>query len=539
MRSIPKILALAALAISPAHADTTVTVKTSLPWVGYMNVFNLPADGGGFVFGSNWGTADLCATFSGSQLTLSPNKINPPSGQADSFWYKPNGTGNKTMDANLYVQVDGGPTTVGALSGQNVTFTGTVNAKTLTAPYTSVAFIKDFAPDYSSSNTITAPLVSGGSFSITLATNPGVGRHVQYGFETIGPNVWAADAGPFGNVTISATGAVPGNPNVKVDPAAAWQGYMNITDPNNNNEYVTGGTWPTKDLAAVFSGPSLTLRPNSIDDASYYDSGVGNKTMEANMYVETRPGLLSGQTVNFSGTVASNSLSATHTTIAFIKDYTADYSSSVSQTVTLAPGPFSLSLPTIADPTRHIQYGFQVVGAPVPIESISSFGSVQINTDLTNSYATWLSGFDFSAFTNPNLAQSGDPDGDRQNNFAEFALNSDPTNAASSGKINSQVGTVGASNAMLMTLPIFNGASFSGTTAKSATIGQIAYTIEGSNSLSVFDQAVSEVIPAVDGGLPPVSSGWNYRTFRLNGAVGGASSRGPTGFLRARTAPAP
>jgi len=29
------------------------------------------------------------------------------------------------------------------------------------------------------------------------------GRHVQYGFETIGPDVWATDAGPYGNVQIT------------------------------------------------------------------------------------------------------------------------------------------------------------------------------------------------------------------------------------------------------------------------------------------------------------------------------------------------
>ena len=289
----------------------------------------------------------------------------------------------------------------------------------------------------------------------------------------------------------------------------------------------------------MFSGPTLTLRPNSIDEPTYYDGGVGNKTMEANMYVETLKGTLSGQTVNFSGTVAANTLSGTHTTLAFIKDFAPDYSSNVSSTVPLTAGNFSITLITDPDPNRHIQYGFQVVGPPVPLANIGLFGSVQINTNMINSYAAWLAGFDFFNFTSPNLTGSGDPDGDGLNNYTEFALNSDPTSSAPSGKVRSEVATVGADNAMLLTLPVFNGASFSGSPAETATIGQLNYTIEGSNGLAAFDQPVSEVSPAMATGLPTLGSGWNYRTFRLDGAVGGATPRGPTGFLRARTAPAP
>ena len=542
MRSIASTLALCALFVSAANADTTVLVKSTAPWQGYMNVSNLPADGGAYQFGSGWGPGDLNSSFSGTTLTLSPNTI----GDTNEYWYKnttglatapnfggPGQAGNKIMDASLYVQ-----TPDGSLSGQTLTFSGNVSANTLTSAHTSVAFIKDFAPDYSSFNLISVPL-NPGPFSISLALVNDPFRHVQYGFETIGVNVWSTDVAPFGSVKIDLVNVAPGNPNVKVDPAAAWQGYMNVFDPSNSGAYVFGSPWATKDLAAQFTGPSLTLRPNSIDDANYYDSGVGNKTMEANLYVETLPGRLSGQTVNFSGTVTSNTLSSTHTTIAYIKDFAPDYSSVVVQSVPLTAGAFNVSLATIANPTRHIQYGFQVVGPPVPPEELASFGSVQITTDLTASYTTWLSGFDFTAFTNPDLTKSGDPDGDGRNNFAEFALNSDPTNPASSGKVNSQVGSVGADNAMLLTLPVFNGATFAGAAAKTATIGQISYTIEGSNSLTLFNQPVSEVVPAVSEGLPAVGSGWSYRTFRLDGNVGGASPRGPVGFLRARTAPNP
>jgi hypothetical protein len=198
-----------------SNADTTLTVDPGASWLGFMNVFELPSNGGGYVFGSPWGVADLSASFSGSVLTLAPNSINDPS----SFWYTPSGgpgaAGNKTMDANMYVE------STGPLAGQNVTFTGIVLGNTLVNPYTSVAFIKDFAPDYSSFNLVTTPLVNG-VFSITLGTVNDPARHIQYGFETIGPNVWVTDLASKGLVQIT---AVP-EPTSAVLLAAAAAGVL-------------------------------------------------------------------------------------------------------------------------------------------------------------------------------------------------------------------------------------------------------------------------------------------------------------------------
>lgn len=194
---------------TPSLADVTVTVDPGATWSGFMNVFDVGGPGyglagaGGYVFGSGWGTADLNASFAGPVLTLSPNTIGDP----NPFWYTPSGMpgaiGNKIMDANMYVEP------IGSLPGENVTFSGLVLSNTLALGpvdaagrgWTSVAFIKDFAPDFSSFNTITVPL-SPGPFSITLATINDPARHVQYGFETIGPDVWFTDVGPYGNIQL-------------------------------------------------------------------------------------------------------------------------------------------------------------------------------------------------------------------------------------------------------------------------------------------------------------------------------------------------
>lgn len=195
-------LSVACLVALPTLA-VNITVDPSAPWQGFMNVFETPQHGGGFVFSSSWGTADLVATFSGNVLTLAPNTVNDTS----SFWYSPAGgpgsVGNKTMDANMYVEQ------TGTLAGQSVTFAGNVLSNTLVGStnqlgngWTSVAFIKDFAPDFSSSVSVTAPLVNG-QFSINLNTINDPARHVQYGFETIGPDVWSTDVGPFGSIQIA------------------------------------------------------------------------------------------------------------------------------------------------------------------------------------------------------------------------------------------------------------------------------------------------------------------------------------------------
>jgi hypothetical protein len=196
-------LVAACLVTLPA-LGVNITVDPAASWLGFMNVSETPQHGGGFVFASSWGTQDLVATFSGNVLTLAPNTVNDTS----NFWYTPSGgpgsVGNKIMDANMYQEK------TGTLNGQSVTFEGNVLSNTLVGHvnqdgngWTSVAFIKDFAPDYSSNVSVTAPLVNG-QFSISLNTVNDPTRHVQYGFETIGPDVWATDVAPYGSIQITA-----------------------------------------------------------------------------------------------------------------------------------------------------------------------------------------------------------------------------------------------------------------------------------------------------------------------------------------------
>ena len=105
-------------------AAVTVGVDSGATWLGFMNVFNLPADGGAFAFNGSWGTADLNASFAGPLLTLTPNTSIDRDVPADPFWWKGDGSANKNMFASMYVQDN-------TLAGQTVTFTGRVLANSL------------------------------------------------------------------------------------------------------------------------------------------------------------------------------------------------------------------------------------------------------------------------------------------------------------------------------------------------------------------------------------------------------------------------
>lgn len=201
MKSIIKNLILGSLGlftlfggVIQGNSQTTLILDPHQTWIGYVNVFDLPSNGGGYEFGSSWGTGALTAYYDVATppyntLTLiaNTNTYNP----TDPYWVNPDGSGNKNVDASYYVQNDN-------LEGQTLTFSGVCLTNTLASPYTTTVFIKEFNGSYGVINFVVATPVGGQPFSITLST--GSGSHVQYGFETIGPDANPATVYSLGDV---------------------------------------------------------------------------------------------------------------------------------------------------------------------------------------------------------------------------------------------------------------------------------------------------------------------------------------------------
>jgi len=193
----------AMLGASAAQAVVVGAGNSGTSWLAYMNVSELPSNGGAFVFGNSWGIADLNTSFNdgAETMTFSPNTIGDP----NPFWYTPAGgpgaAGNKIMEANAYYE------STGLYNGQTVTFEGTVLSNTFTAAHSAIIFVKDFAPDYSSVVTSQIALTAG-AFSVSLNTINDPARHIQWGIQVTGVNVWFTDTAPFGTAVIS-TAAIP------------------------------------------------------------------------------------------------------------------------------------------------------------------------------------------------------------------------------------------------------------------------------------------------------------------------------------------
>lgn len=174
-----------------------VTIDSSKLINGFMNVFELNNT---YVFSSGWGVSDLNATFPDSTtVNFTPNTIGDP----NAFWYTPSGqpgaSGNKNMEANLYAQFADGE-----VSGKLVNFKGDVTGYTLQPGWSFKAFIRDFAPDYSSVVEVSTPITSTGTFDLGAVISADPTRHQQYGLQMYGPCVWATDIASKGSVTVSA-----------------------------------------------------------------------------------------------------------------------------------------------------------------------------------------------------------------------------------------------------------------------------------------------------------------------------------------------
>ena len=177
-----------------AQAAVQVGVDPQKDWQGFMNWFDLPADGGALRGQSFWPVADLGAQFSGASLTLTPNTSIDRDLPDSSDWWKPGGSSNRFMSANLFVVDD-------LLAQQRIVFSGLVSSHTLAPDYSTRAFIRAFNADFSVVLTSVEVVLAGaGAFQVSYDSLPG-DVHIEYGFDTRGPNARIGDS--LGSVVVA------------------------------------------------------------------------------------------------------------------------------------------------------------------------------------------------------------------------------------------------------------------------------------------------------------------------------------------------
>jgi hypothetical protein len=158
---------------------------------------------------------------------------------------------------------------------------------------------------------------------------------------------------------------------------------------------------------------------------------------------------------------------------------------------------------------------------------------IQLKVVAAAPFDTWINSF--AALVNPaDRTKDANPDGDTLNNFGEFALDGDPTNGASDGKIVGKIAPVGGVDALTLTFPVRSGAVVDpgdppgGELVLEQAADGVVYTVQASDDLATTPLEVTEVVgadaAAIQAGLPGLHAGWVYRTFRSPGSVAGDSS---------------
>lgn len=230
-----------------------------------------------------------------------------------------------------------------------------------------------------------------------------------------------------------------------------------------------------------------------------------------------------------SGKITAGELDITNATVTYNITGTPDDPVYVLATYTTLTGSTFLSVPT--PPTGYtLNYAYEG-------------NKIALVSDVTP-YDTWAIA---KGLTSGNNAKNLDPDNDGKNNLYEFAFDGDPLSGTNDGKIVGKVASVGGSQVLTLTLPVRGTVTptitptFSPSSGDqlSALIDEIYYRVEGDETLTPFADTITEVTGTdatnIQAGLPALSTGWIYRTFRAPGTT----TTVPKAFLRAKISETP
>lgn len=403
---------------------------------------------------------------------------------------------SETAGARTLTIKDGGTKTLSAANTftGGVTVTGGTTAPMATAENPAILRLENSAALGTGTKTITTATGTAGTFGVELAGGITIPASVS----------WTISNNTNGIRSVSGANVVQGTLNLASgagDTNLAVDAGSTLTMSGNMSASGTGGRILI--LSGAGDGSVGGVIANGATMASVTKNGTGTWTLGGlNTYT--------GNTIVTAGklVISQNNTLANTSTVNIGANGVLQLDHAGSDTV----GTLILDGVTQAGGT----YGAGNSGGRIT-------GTGTITVIDSDPFTPWINGFTFEA--SADKTKNGDPDGDGLSNLLEFAFDGNPASATSTGKIVTKLDA----DHLTLTLPVRSGAVFSGTgPLTSAAIGDLIYRIDGSAALSGFTAGVEETT-ALSAGLPALSTGWTYRTFRLTAPVSSA----PKGFLRA------
>jgi len=285
MKKIITLVSLLIVTTSQSFAQNDVESFAADNWIAYMNVFDLPQNGGAYQFGSPWALPDVKSTpdITSNTVTLQPNFNTYAANPTDPFWVdQTTFQGNKEMEALTFVEPGA------SYNGVDLTFHGRVLSHTLDTNYQAKFFIKalDSTNGYSDAlnGTKVFDLPTSGNFtvSVTAAQIPS-GLIVQYGYIITGRNANPLNEATLGSVVIGAENVGINELNdvsISLTPNPA-NDVLTITSDNAIENYEIFNVSGQSVLAGT-NGTSIDI--SSLESGTYLvrvtsDNGIATKKL--------------------------------------------------------------------------------------------------------------------------------------------------------------------------------------------------------------------------------------------------------------------
>ena len=326
-------------------SQNTVTVDASATQLGYANVFETEANGGGFAFGESWGVPDLKTVLdpANNTITIQPN-FNTYGDGTDTFWVDQATTnGNKMFEGNTYVENN-------ALAGSELTFTGTVTTNTL---------------------------AGNGQLLFSVNNGPLEGGHQA---------IPAQFGGAFTTTALTEDAVLVTDENSDPDENDACDPVTNGGDLNGKVAVVRRGAceFGFKSLQAQNAGAVAVIVVNNVEGPPIIMAGGADGdsvTIPVLMVSDVVGEAIIGE---LSNGVNTTMVLSDYTTTAFIKVFNSDYSVLKQESVELGPDgtDFSVTYDNVEDADAVVQYGFQVFGLNANPVNEAALGSVVITSDV-------------------------------------------------------------------------------------------------------------------------------------------------------------